>query len=286
MRILVTGASGYLGSRLVKYLSGKHQVTALIRSSSSKERLSGLSVEVRTADNYDQLCLVFEQVKPEIVINTVALYGRKGEKQSDLVAANITYPVQLLELSEEYSARALIHTGTSLTDGVSLYSLTKNTFVKIANASALNGAKFINIELEHFYGPGDDSTKFLSYVAQECNANRDLDLTEGTQERDFIYIDDVLSAYETIIENIDALNNKESFPLGTGEAPTVKSVVETIHKACGSSSKLNFGAVPMRDKELRVSKANTLKLKALGWQPSLLIVAGLKKMLTEEKALE
>ena len=63
---------------------------------------------------------------------------------------------------------------------------------------------FINMRLEHFYGPGDADSKFTAHVMNSCLRNvPELKLTLGEQRRDFFYIEDVVSAYLIILEKIE-----------------------------------------------------------------------------------
>jgi CDP-paratose synthetase len=279
MIIFVSGSSGYLGSHLVKALSQEHQVVMLMRRSSSRERIGGVSTETVYVDEIGALENAFALYQPDAVINTSALYGRKGESLSALVCANIDFPAQLLTLANKYKSRIFIHTGTSLPDDISPYALTKNTFVKLAQFNTAGSLKFVSVALEHFYGAADDSSKFTSYVINACLAGDELALTDGRQERDFIYIDDVVAAYKVLISNVDKLNAFETVPLGSGVAPTIRELVEMIHDCSHSKSTLKFGAVAMRENELMYSCADTSRLKELGWQPAYSLESGIKAAL-------
>jgi CDP-paratose synthetase len=284
MKIFISGASGYLGSHLVRTLSKTHQVIALIRSSSSQSRLKNLPIEIVYLDEEEALEKAFQAHAPEIVISTAALYGRKGESMSALIEANIDLPTKLLSLASRYCSKVFINTGTSLPDNISPYALTKNTFVKLSEFNKGNEPKFINLALEHFYGPEDDPSKFTSYVINRCLKNENLQLTSGKQQRDFIYIDDVVSAYEIIISNIGRLETFETIPVGSGESPTVRELVEVIHGCSDSKSVLEFGAIDMRENELMYSCADTAKLKQLGWVSHYSLEQGIHATLKREQS--
>ena len=189
MNIYVSGANGYLGSSLVKLLSchtDRFTVFALVRSTSKTDRLVSIN-NIRIVKIDIELEEIISKYRPFIVINAACLYGRNGETSEQILDANIVFPNRLMCLAEKYGAKAYINTGTSLPDGTSQYSLTKNTFVNLARMSLSNSRmKFINIRLEHFFGSDSDVSNFVKNVMLKCMAGDDLRLTEGTQKRDFI----------------------------------------------------------------------------------------------------
>ena len=148
--------------------------------------------------------------------------------------------------------------------------------------------KMINIKIEHMYGPFDDENKFIYWLINQLKQNVEkIDLTSGVQKRDFIYIDDIVNAYEIIIKNIDTLSNYEEFELGSGNSVEVKEIVEQIVKELNASmivtTKLNFGGITYRTNENMDMQANIVKLQHLGWKPQVSIEDGIKKILKEEK---
>jgi nucleoside-diphosphate-sugar epimerase len=90
--------------------------------------------------------------------------------------------------------------------------------------------KCFNVVLEHFYGPGDDTSKFVTWVIRELLTNVDhIDLTLGEQKRDFIYIDDVVSAFIAIIENESRFKKGfHQFEVGTNNLIEIRQFVNTV----------------------------------------------------------
>jgi nucleoside-diphosphate-sugar epimerase len=146
----------------------------------------------------------------------------------------------------------------------------------------------INVKIEHMYGVLDDENKFIYWLINQLKNNVEkIDLTSGIQKRDFVYIDDIVNAYNAIIENIDKLSDFEEFELGMGNSIEVKEFIDKIYKELSRSQTintiLNFGAIPYRDNENMNMEANIIKLNKLSWKAKVSIEYGIKKILNKEK---
>jgi nucleoside-diphosphate-sugar epimerase len=106
--------------------------------------------------------------------------------------------------------------------------------------------------------------------------NEDVDLTPGEQTRDFIYIDDVTNAYETVLSTLPDESFRE-FDVCTGKSISLRDFVETAKTVLHSSSQLNWGALPYRENEIMISKGDAEPLKRLGWTPKYGIKEGILK---------
>lgn len=264
MKILITGLSGFLGSQLANALITEYDLAGAIRSSSKLDRINCKSEITFINIEGEKWIEDVNKFNPNVVINTAALYGRKNESLSDLIDANIVFPQKIIECMGEDTV--FINCGTSLPSSVSLYAQTKNQFVDLAKEYCKsNRIKFVNLRLEHFFGANDDSTKFTSYVIHQCLANQPLHLTKGTQERDFIYIEDLISAFKCIISSVNKLDSFENIDIGSGCAITIRGFVELVVFLTASTSIIEFGAVPMRENELMHSCADINRIKSLGW---------------------
>jgi len=117
-------------------------------------------------------------------------------------------------------------------------------------------------------------------VQNLLNNISELPLTLGEQKRDFIYIDDVVHAYLTLLDNCVATkDNYLEYHLGSGNAITIRKFVETVHYLTESSTQLRFGAIPYRVNETMNSCADISKLRQLGWKPECDLTIGLKKLI-------
>jgi nucleoside-diphosphate-sugar epimerase len=228
--------------------------------------------------------------RPEAVVHTACAYGRAGETTLQLFDANLRFGLVLLEaLAQTGSPQvpvSFLNTGTALDPTVSPYALSKQQFSSWGRAFASqpkSALQFINVHLQHMYGPGDDASKFTAHVLRACQSHRpELALTAGEQQRDFIFIDDVVNAYATLLTHRQKLAPCEDIDVGSGEAPSIRSFVETVHRITRSTTRLLFGAIPYRPNEAMHCQADITRLRELGWSPSFSLESGLKRTLEME----
>lgn len=133
MTILLTGATGFLGSHLLNaLLENSYEVVILKRSFSNTKRIESLLPRVKSYDiDLVDLEDVFNENKIETILHTATNYGRDGSSFFDLIQTNVLFPVKLLELAVKYNIKNFINTDTALNSSVSNYSLTKKTFFRI-----------------------------------------------------------------------------------------------------------------------------------------------------------
>jgi len=290
MTILLAGSTGFLGSYLLKsFVKNGCEVIALKRSSSNISRIDDYLNQITLYD-IDKIepSTLFKDHKIDIVINTVTNYGRKDTRISSIVDTNLIFGLKLLEESVNTNVKAFINTDTLLDRDINAYALSKAQLVDWMKFLSTKNTKMVNIKIEHMYGPLDDENKFIYWLINQLKQNIEkIDLTSGVQKRDFIYIDDIVNAYDMIIKNIDKTLNFEEFELGSGNSIEVKKFIELIYNELSITKKvdtiLNFGKIPYRDNENMDMQANIEKLTNLSWKPKVSIEDGIKQILQEEK---
>jgi CDP-paratose synthetase len=290
LNILVTGASGFLGSALaLHWLKAGHKIALLLRPGSQLQRLQGLdsSFHIGRCATDAEVDAFIKKAQPEIVVHTACSYGRLGETNLQVFDANLRLGVVITQaLQQSTLSVTFINTGSALAPDVSFYALSKHHFSQWGRMLALQSRgqiRFVNVLLQHMYGPGDDVSKFTTHVLHACQRNDpELKLTAGQQTRDLIYIDDVVRAYDTLVTKRDQLEPAQDIDVGSGVAPTIRQFVETAHRLTASQTELQFGALPYRPNEAMHCLANTDRIRHLGWQPAFDLETGLQKTIELE----
>lgn len=275
--ILITGINGYLGSHLAKALSTEYYIIGLEYSLENLFRIADCNYKVYSA-NDGISDIVFTEQTIDIVLHTATFYGKNNEDYIQMFDTNLYSPFNLLDKAIKYNCQLFVNTDTVLDRFVSTYALTKRQFQEWLYLRE-NEIKVINMQLEHFYGPGASPTNFLTFMIKKLkNDEPQIDLTLGEQQRDFIYIDDVVTAYLTVIaKQVQLTESYSSFQVCTNQLISIKELMNLLKKLTNSKSKLNFGAMPYRENELMHSETNNAELLNIGWKPQYNIKEGLQK---------
>lgn len=260
-----------------------------MRSTSSRERLNSQdkSFELLSADTLDDVENAVQKFSPDVIVHTACSYGRKSETPFEVFQANVALGMAMLKTSVSLGKPlTFVNTGTVLPANSNLYALTKNQFSDLGrhvSESSSNKLQFIDVALQHMLGPHDDTSKFTSFVIQGCANNVDsIALSNGEQRRDFIFIADVVNAYQTLISKRQKITAYERIEMGSGFAVAIKDFVELVKRLSGASTTLNFGAVPSRPNDPPELKADISRLALLGWSPAFTLENGIKETLRQE----
>ncbi|MEX0647975.1 MAG: NAD(P)-dependent oxidoreductase [Balneolaceae bacterium] len=287
--VLVSGATGFLGSHIVKALiSDNHKVVILKRSTSDTYRINDVMDRLLCYDvDVQNLEEAFSDHKPEVVIHTACSYGKDEEPIYKTVESNLIFGLEILDAAIKYGTGTFFNTGTFYNNAspqkhLNVYTLSKKQFLDWLKQQS-DHIQVINMKLEHMYGPTDAHSKFVPWlISRLFEEPNEIPLTKGEQTRDFIYVDDVVSAFMTVLNQADDLSNFEEYIVGTGNQVPLKKFIQTAKRIYeaeikSSGTTLKFGAVPYRHGEIMKRNSDNQKLTDLGWKPAYTLENGLKK---------
>lgn len=276
--ILITGATGFLGSKITKelLLDGK-KVVILIRPQSSLKKLEEIInhpnlKKILVQENNLAECFANNSINA--IIHTATSYGRNDESWSEVAEANLILPLQLLSMGEKSGVKCFINADTFFNESIKFeknegyYVQTKKSFLTIAeHASSSIKIKFVNLRIEQMYGPNDGEKKFIPSIIKQLFSNTEkIQMTAGEQKRDFVFVNDVVKAFLCAIKNHTVLSQFEEFGIGTGTSTSIKEVVVYLKEITGSKSNLGFGELQYRENEIMNSNADTSKNVKIKWQ--------------------
>lgn len=285
--IILTGGTGYLGSRLLrKLVDERKDVILLKRSTSDMKRIQGLLSRISVYDiDRDPIEPVFKEHVVDCIIHCAAEQGRGSYDPGILVESNIRLPLRLLHLGWEHNVTCFINADTILDKNINAYALSKHQFREWLRSYS-SRMTCLNIAMELFYGPGDQPEKFVTSVIRELLKNaEEIELTAGEQKRDFVYIDDVVDAFIKVIEHSRSLGRGYwHYAVGTGRTRSVRDIVTMIKTLSGNTrTVLKFGARPYREHEVMDSPVDISELAKIGWQPRVTLRDGLQLTVQAEQ---
>ena len=287
-RVLLTGATGFLGSHLLDALLNRgYDVVILKRSTSNIYRIQHVIDSVASYDiDLKSLEVAFKEQKIDVVIHTAGQYGRNGCSIAEIIESNVVFGASLLDACLKYSVGTFINTDTMLQPYLNNYSLSKKHFVDWLRQHS-DRVRIVNLKIEHMYGTKDDDSKFVAwFLSQLREGVSEIELTSGKQKRDFIYVSDVVSAFLAVLDKNETLSKFSELEVGTGQAISVREFVERLlcfyqKYDSKSQTKLLFGAIPYRKGEAMSVSVDITDLKKIGWQPMVSLDDGLSRIIQE-----
>jgi CDP-paratose synthetase len=285
--ILLTGGTGYLGRHLGTFLLKKgYKLIFLKRKTSILPEF--LESEINSFNIEDGLEKPFEEFnKIDIIIHMATCYGRNNENEAEIKYCNYELPKKLINIAAKYNIDSFINIDTILPKNINKYSFYKHKFRdSILIKQCRNKIKIFNLRPQIFYGAFDDKNKITSILIRNCILNeKEINLTEGKQERDFIYIDDVVTAiYKIILLTKSYEKGFYNYEVGSEEVFSLKQFALLAKELSKSSIKLNFGALPYRKNEIMFSKADNSGIYDIGWKIKKTIRENLSHIIKIESA--
>jgi nucleoside-diphosphate-sugar epimerase len=291
-KILLTGATGFVGSHLVKALVELGMdVSCLVRPNSTLDPLSFHYPEIHfypIESTYESILKALSEARPECVIH-VSGYACGLHEATDLdpiMQSNFQMPLYLLEAMNAVECRYLVNTGTfwefyhsSTFVPVSLYAAMKYAFQNVIDYYvSAHHFSAITLRLGDVYGPRDSRNKVIPSLLRSSLSGTCLDMTEGEQLMFPIYIEDVVSAYLVALKAVLSLGQvhliRDVFP----ERPlTLKEVVSVFDSVLPHPLRINWGKLPYRSRTIMTWKKPVEYLE--GWAPRVSLQEGLHCLL-------
>jgi nucleoside-diphosphate-sugar epimerase len=295
--VFVTGAAGFVGAGATHALLDLgHEVHVLLRPTSRPWRLRSVwsRLHVHRADLLDPGAVreSVRRARPGVILH-LATHGAY-EHQADarrIFQTNLLGTYNLLEAAAEQGARLVVNAGSSSEYGLKtgpmceVDRLEPNSFYAIAKAAQTHLCAFmsrraslpvVTFRLFSVYGPWEEPARLVPTLIRRARAELPIEMAAPATARDFIYLEDVVSAllgFPRLAEHAG-----ETFNLGTGQQTTLEEVVCLVLELVGSRSEVRWGVMPARQWDSTAWRADTsLTGRQLGWAPRFSLREGLTR---------
>ena len=295
MNILVTGATGFIGKEFIKSVQNRYNIYVLVRKTSDTISLKNINCDIIIFNDYQEINKIFVDNNIEGIVHFASniIVEHNQDDIKGLIDSNITFGTFLLEACRITNVKWFLNTGTFWQNyenknynPVNLYSSTKEAFENIAKFyTETTNLIFITIKLNDTFGPNDTRNKIFNLWMSLLESDETLDMSDGEQIIDISYIDDIINAYETMIENfmqddISKYNNK-TFVISNQEKPTLKELSKIFENVTNSKLNINWGARHYRDRE--VMKPYFSGINVPNWQQKFTLKKAMKNTIKDMK---
>jgi UDP-glucose 4-epimerase len=288
--VLITGASGFVGNNLARYMLNQgHRLHLILRENCISWRLEDIKpyAEIHLCDLCDQVKIstVVSQVKPDWIFH-LAAYGAYSH-QADLykiLQTNVLGTANLVKACLEVGFESFINAGSSSEYGFTDHAPTEsaspdpNSYYAVSKASSTmllkytskaHGFRIQTLRLYSVYGPYEDPSRLIPALIMNGINNRFPPLVNPDVARDFVYVDDVSRAFE-LAASVEKQEQWAVYNVGTGVQTTIGQVVEIARRTMGITEEPKWSSMPNRiwDTTSWVSNTDCIR-QALGWAPAL-----------------
>lgn len=299
-RVLITGASGFVGSNLARHLIGLgHEVYLFVKPTSDTWRIDTIKGHTHyryAIDLKDKGMVDFiRKIKPQWIFHLAAHGGYSWETDStEMVESNLLATINLVEACLSTGFEAFVNTGSSSEYGFkdcaskendflepnSVYAVTKAASTMYCDYIAKKYDRNIKtLRLYSVYGPYENKDRLVPQLILRGMKNKyPRSLVNPGVSRDFIYIDDVVKAYLLAAQS----EKVGIYNVGTGVSIRMEEAVWAAEMVIGidTCDSPKWGSMPDRDWDTDIWVANNRKIRTeLGWRPEYSFEEGLKKTL-------
>jgi nucleoside-diphosphate-sugar epimerase len=295
MRILVTGATGFIGRSLIPVLRQRLDIDVVVlRLESESERpfpppldLLRQQFDVVYADlrNFNLTVRAIRQAEPDVVIHLAAAGATDPFLPAETALRhNVTGTINLLRACFEKTAstrQVIVARTPGELSAMNVYAASKAAawaFCEMYGRTQhwpIHGAMIFQA-----YGPYQPEQTLIPSAIKAALAGQDFPMTAGTPQRDWIHVADVAAGFTAMIDA--PLPPGTTIELGTGQLTSVAAVVEQVYALANKGGRPQIGLLPSRPGEEAVQVADVVRTREMvGWETAVTLTHGLRQLIAE-----
>jgi CDP-paratose synthetase len=289
MKVLITGATGFVGSNLLPKLID-HDIRIIVRN------LTGIihkDKQIIINDAIDTFKQAVKTFAPEIVLHLAAYSTSNDDILSirNIIESNIFFTSALLESLKDTHIKLFVNTGTfaeyymndKKLNPAYYYAASKNAARYIIKYfKNLSDFKTVNVIPYTVYGGLSKNKKVIDYIIHSLNSDIPVEMTAGEQILDFIHVDDLTDFYRFCIENYRRLSDETDYHIGTGRGISIKELAVLIESITGKKANIAWGAKQYRKLDVMKAIAPLNSTKELSWIPKINLEYGVSELLHKQ----
>ena len=307
-KILVTGSSGFIGMHLCEALlkdgiqilgidnmNDYYDISLKESRLKNLEKYANFDFEKADISNYNKLKEIFENFKPNKVVNLAAQAGVRYslENPQAYINSNVMGFMNILECCRAYQIDGLIYASSSSVYGgnekipfsidddvnkpISIYAVSKKSNELMAHAyNHLYGLHSTGLRFFTVYGPWGRPDMAMYIFLNKINNDQQIQVfNHGKMQRDFTYIDDIISG---IISSIEKNYSCEIFNLGNNNSENLMDMIAVIENYLNKKAKIRYLGMQPGDVKKTFADIKYSKSK-LGYSPKTSINEGIIKFI-------
>lgn len=285
-RLLVTGASGFIGTRLCQQAVTQG---AIVHGVSRHPREEGTGVQWERGDLTDTVATeeLIRRVRPDVVIHLASEVSgsRETEMVVPMLRANLLAAVNVMVACAGAGCERVVLAGSMEEPDIgdpdpvaqSPYAVAKWAALAYArHLHALHRLPVVHLRVFMVYGPGQlDLRKLVPYVTVSLLRGEEPKLSSGTRMVDWIYVDDVVDAFlrAAVAPGLEGT----TLDVGSGHLLAVRDLVLRLSDAIGAAKQPVFGAIPDRPLERTCAADPRPAWHQMRWRPTTGLDVGLQR---------
>lgn len=267
MRILVTGATGFVGQHLLPYLEKQgHEVYALVRPSTDGSKVYTNHLYV-FEDDIEHLASYLLENHVDGIIHLASLYiaQHKPADIKNIVTSNVYLGTAVMEAAVKAGVKWFLNTGTIWQNynvepysdrycPVNLYAASKQAFMDMAKYyTEVSDIRFCTLKLCDTYGANDTRRKIFALFEQIAKSGECLKMSPGDQKLDIVHIDNVVRDFEALAEKLDNGEQlREEYVVSSGRQKSLKEIAKQYEIDHQVILNIEWGGRPYRKREVMV----------------------------------
>lgn len=276
-RVVLTGATGFIGSYLAEALVAQgYEVLALRRSSSNPWRVAAVAGQLVWVDSdepgWEQQVLDWQA---NYLVHSAWLgvgVGQRDDWQSQL--SNLTFTMHLLQLLAQGPLQKVIVLGSQAEYGAfegriaethpanptSAYGAVKLATLDLLRAYCqAQNLEWYWLRVFAVFGPREDAHWFVSFVASTMLRQQAPALTGCEQQYDYLFAPDLARA---IVQTLPAaLGHSGVYNIGANKAIRLRAIVDTVRELTQATEAAQYGALPYRPGQVMHMESNSDKFE-------------------------